>query len=174
MRQWLCVSLGVWHPYKQANNVIWKHWGRRILGPYFNHLVPNANFFEKPKLVTMATFFSYIRLAYPRFQSMLIEAIKSARSKGDAVALSTLVDLRALLTFFIPVVPPCSVRIININEDQIILILMNSRCEQCSCRRVIVSFSCQMLETDKAISMAELKVCKLCSLIELVIGMETC
>ena len=25
---WLCVSLGIWHPYKQANTAVWNHWHR--------------------------------------------------------------------------------------------------------------------------------------------------
>ena len=31
---WLCVTLGVWHPYKQANSVVWSHWGPPLLPPH--------------------------------------------------------------------------------------------------------------------------------------------
>ena len=43
MRGWLCVQLGTWHPYKQANCVLWSHWGPTIFGPLFHELIPNAN-----------------------------------------------------------------------------------------------------------------------------------
>ena len=32
---WLCVTLGIWHPYKQANTVVWSHWGLASSAPTF-------------------------------------------------------------------------------------------------------------------------------------------
>ena len=54
------MTLGIWHPYKQANSVVWSHWGARFLAPYFRHLIPNSDF---SALVTIVTYFTYIRLA---------------------------------------------------------------------------------------------------------------
>jgi hypothetical protein len=46
---WLCVCLGTWHPYKQANTVVWCHWAARFIAPFFNHLVPKSNFRKKAR-----------------------------------------------------------------------------------------------------------------------------
>ena len=62
---WLCVFLGKWHPYKQANTVVWNHWASRFLAPFFHYMVPGSNFFASARLVTISTFITYIRLAMP-------------------------------------------------------------------------------------------------------------
>ena len=105
MRDWFTVTLGTWHPYKQANLLVWHHWGQRIFGPLFHDLVPNGGFFDKPKLITIATFFTYVRLAYPYFRGVLEAAME--RHKGDKRwphVHAALLDLHQLLEFFIPVV----------------------------------------------------------------------
>jgi hypothetical protein len=105
MGAWLCVTLGLWHPYKQANSVVWSHWGPRFLAPYFNHIVPGANFTAKARLITIITFFTYIRLAAPSFATQLQDAIKAARADRERpLALAYLLDLRTLVFFCIPVV----------------------------------------------------------------------
>ena len=102
---WLCVSLGIWHPYKQANTVVWNHWAPRFLAPYFHHMVPASNFFRKARLATIATFFTYIRLALPEVAVELQAAIKAARKqRSKPLVLAYLLDLRDLLVFCIPVV----------------------------------------------------------------------
>ena len=77
---WLCVTLGLWHPYKQANSVVWGHWGPRFLAPFFNHIVPGSNFQIKARLITIITFFTCIRLAAPSFAKQLQDAINTARA----------------------------------------------------------------------------------------------
>ena len=105
MRNWLCVTLGVWHPYKQANNVLWNHFGPRFLAPYYNHMVPGANFSKKAKLVTIITYFTYMRLAYPSLKPDLCDAIQRAKTKRtNPKILNTLLDLQAIFEFFLPVV----------------------------------------------------------------------
>ena len=105
MGAWLCVTLGVWHPYKQANTVVWSHWGPRFLAPFFNHFVPGANFTGKARLITIITYFTYIRLAAPSFATQLQDAIKAARAdRARPLALAYLLDLRTLVFFCIPVV----------------------------------------------------------------------
>ena len=58
---WLCVTLGVWHPCKQANTVVWDQWGPRFLAPFFNDIVPGSNFQCKARLITIITYFTHIR-----------------------------------------------------------------------------------------------------------------
>ena len=103
--EWLCVTLGIWHPYKQANSVVWSHWGARFLAPYFNHLIPNSNFSASARLVTIVTYFTYIRLALTDFAAELQDGIKRARKlPAKPLILAYLLDLRDLLFFAIPVV----------------------------------------------------------------------
>lgn len=102
---WLCVTLGIWHPYKQANTVVWNHWASRFLAPYFHHMVPGSNFSRSARLATIATFFTYIRLALPEIGVELQAAITTARQmRSKPLVLAYLLDLRDLLVFCIPVV----------------------------------------------------------------------
>lgn len=132
--EWLCVTLGVWHPYKQANTVVWSHWGPRFLGPFFNHMVPGSDFRSKARLITIITFFTYIRLAAPSFAVELQQAIQAARKlPAKPLILAYLLDLRSLIFFAIPVVRNDS-RCININDNGFLLwcergsTLFNSQC----------------------------------------------
>ena len=105
MRQWFSVQLGIWHTYKQANAVVWSHWSSTIFAPLSYDLVGNANFKQKPRLKTIATFLTYVRLAYPAFKANLDSALKKMKRRGDnRVAMSHLRDLKKLVEFFIPVV----------------------------------------------------------------------
>ena len=105
MRGWLCVQLGTWHPYKQANGVLWSHWGPTVFGPLFNELIPDANFNKKAKLSTIVKFLNTVRLSYPHWKSDLNSALKDVQSVNvDAVAISHYRDLTKLMEFFIPVV----------------------------------------------------------------------
>ena len=102
---WLCVTLGVWHPYKQANTVVWGHWGPRFLAPFFNHIVPGSNLQSKARLITIITYFTFIRLAAPSFAKQLQDAIKTARAdRARPLVLSFLLDQRILFFFCIPVI----------------------------------------------------------------------
>ena len=132
MRGWLCLQLGTWHPYKQANCVLWSHWGPTIFGPLFHELIPNSNFNKKAKLSTK--FLNIARLSYPAWKSELLAARVNIEAKNvDAVAKSHLRDLTMLMEYFIPVVSELidgvCIDVININEtiavmDGIILFIM--------------------------------------------------
>ena len=79
--------------------------GCSVSGPYFNHLIPNSNFSVGARLVTIVTYFTYIRLALPDFAAELQAAIKKARKlPAKPLILAYLLDLRDLLYFPIPVV----------------------------------------------------------------------
>ena len=101
------MTLGVWHPYKQANTVVWGHWGPRFLAPFFNDIVPGSNFQCKARLVTIITYFTHIRLAAPSLAKQLQDAIKTARAdraRPLVLCYLLLLDLRTLVFFCIPVV----------------------------------------------------------------------
>ena len=99
------MTLGIWHPYKQANSVVWSHWGPRFLAPYFHHIVTGSNFSTGARLITIISYFTYIRLAAPSFAAQLQAGIKTARAdRARPLALSYLLDLRTLIFFCIPVV----------------------------------------------------------------------
>ena len=105
MRSWLCVQLGTWHPYKQANQVVWQHWGPRVFAPLFHEVISDANFNKKARLATIACFLTYVRLAYPSFKAQLFQAYDQVKRLGtNPVGVSHLRDLVKLLEFFIPVV----------------------------------------------------------------------
>ena len=109
MRRWLCVQLGTWHPYKQANSVLWSHWGPRIFGPLFNELIPNANFNRKAKLSTIVKFLNIVRISYRSWKGDLNTALRQAQSNNvDLVAISHFRDLTKLMQFFIPAVSSSS------------------------------------------------------------------
>ena len=117
MRGWLCVNLGTWHVYKQANSVIWKHWAGRVFAPLFYDLIPDANFNKNATLTTIVTFLTYVRLAYPSFRQQLEDTLCRMRVvDADPIGVSQLRDLKRLLEFFIPVVSH-TIFIINNEND---------------------------------------------------------
>jgi hypothetical protein len=104
----------VWHPYKQANSVVWSHWGSRFLAPYFHQIVPGSNFSTGARLITIITYFTYIRLAAPSFAQQLQDAIKAARAdRARPLPLNYLLDLRTLVFFCIPVVAPLQMNLLR-------------------------------------------------------------
>ena len=68
-------------------------------------MVPASNFYASARLVTIISFFTYMRLALPDIAQELQDAIKVARTKlAKPLILAYLVDLRDLLFYAIPVV----------------------------------------------------------------------
>lgn len=106
LRRWCFVSLGIWHPYKKACEVIWRRWVCRYFGRLFHEIIPGSNVYGSPRLRNIVTFMSYCRLAYPHFSTQLNEAIADAKMDvitGTSI-LAHLNDLQSLMEFFIPVV----------------------------------------------------------------------
>ena len=102
------MTLGVWHPYKQAHTVVWSHFGPRFLAPFFNHLVPGSNFRRSARLVTIVTFFTYLRLSLPSIAVEMQAAIVTARQQhSKPLVLAYLLSLRDLLFLAASI---CSVR----------------------------------------------------------------
>ena len=108
------LTLGWWHCYKQANLLIWRFAGPHFLGPMFHMLVPRSKVKRNPKLLTVATYLSYVRLAYPKFRSKLAAALNhpgvTANNKRH------LRNLQMLCEFFIPVVIKNSINHIIVNS----------------------------------------------------------
>ena len=105
MRKWNHVILGIWHPYKKAAEVVWRHWLPSFFGPLFHEIMPAAKCFKQAKLRNIAQFFTLCRLAYPSFKTQLESAIASASVDIEhPEVVSSLNHLRDLLEFFIPVV----------------------------------------------------------------------
>lgn len=96
------VTLGWWHCYKQANLLLWRFAAPHFFGPMFHMMVPRSKFKKNPKLFTIATYLSYIRLAYPKFRHQLATAINypgvTPNNKRH------LNNLLTLCEYFIPVV----------------------------------------------------------------------
>lgn len=103
--------LGTWHVYKQAVLVIWAAAAESFLAPLWHHLYPMDVYFKKPRLYRATHFFSIIRLAFfasPQAAS-LRKQLDTAVAKLSKLAkppneLNHLINLRALLLWFIPAV----------------------------------------------------------------------
>ena len=105
MKSWFSVCLGTWHPYKQANIVVWTTWVQRWIGPLYHEICPAGNVPKKPKLIVASTFFTYMRLAYPKFRGQLEGALaRHQNNQNDPEIYAALLDLHQLFEFFIPVV----------------------------------------------------------------------
>ncbi len=107
MRQWLCVTLGTWHPYKQATTIVWRYGLARWFGPFVHYLNPDRPVTVFPKLITMVGYMSYMRLAYPQVKPVLdaaITEIGQPETVAERIAHSNLVDLRSVMEHMMPVV----------------------------------------------------------------------
>jgi hypothetical protein len=95
--------LGTWHISKQIHAVVWAVASKSFMQGLFKALCPGATFFNKGvKLRTIMTYFTYIRLSYPRFKKQLDEAIQNRHVQD--VQLVHLANLRTLIEVMIPIV----------------------------------------------------------------------
>ena len=84
-------------------------------------ILADVNFRSKARLITIISYFTYIRLAAPAFAEQLQDAIKAARKvPAEPLILAYLLDLRSLIFFAIPVVRNDS-HCININDNGFLL-----------------------------------------------------
>lgn len=96
------MSLGSWHVYKQAHNMVWGAWGYMFLGPMFHALVPHQKIRKHPALSQLETLFTYVRLSYPQWKGRLSAAL--VRNNGEAPWHNLLQNLRDLCELLIPLV----------------------------------------------------------------------
>lgn len=101
--QYCGVSLAWWHSYKWATKKILQVFACDFFGPLFHHLFPLRKFSPSTSsLSANATLLSYVRLAYPHFQTELANAltINTLNTKQKLL----LQNLSDLCNCFIPVV----------------------------------------------------------------------
>lgn len=103
LRTYAGCSLAWWHSYKWATKRILIVYASDFIAPLFHYLFPTRQFDSNKCSHTAATtILSYIRLAYPRFNTPLQEQLSnptiSVRQR------TILQNLQHLCEFFIPVV----------------------------------------------------------------------
>jgi len=105
MRPWFNIKLGTWHIYKQCCSVLWDSFGPQFFGPLYHALLPNFSVRRKPKLVTLETFFTVIRLLLPLWEDELKHAQAALASQPPASPMASgLRDLVSLVRVLIPLV----------------------------------------------------------------------
>ena len=68
MRHDLFLVFGFWHAYHYANIALWHEFRYTFLGPAYFTIFPDQKLLHRPKLTQSATFFMWLRLAYPDFK----------------------------------------------------------------------------------------------------------
>ncbi len=97
----VCV-LATWHTYKAAAYKVFKKYSGDVFAPLFHRLFPSNIFFAKPSYFTsLLSMFQYLRIAYPMVESDMKSALATDLNPNMQ---NHLLNLRALCTFFIPVV----------------------------------------------------------------------
>ena len=106
LRKYMSVSLAWWHSYKWAVKRIVRVFSSDFIAPLFHHMFPDKQFHvEKISLPTMATYCTWIRLAYKDFREDLDMAM--ARDNLTTRQRILLTNLSDLCNVFIPVVIVC-------------------------------------------------------------------
>jgi hypothetical protein len=104
-RKYEAVFLGFWHTYKILCQLLFKCFANTFIAPLFHHLYPSTEFFVKPKrLTSIVALMSTIRLSYPLFKDYLEEVLKDKVGKLDESSKLLLLNLKAMVVFFIPAV----------------------------------------------------------------------
>ena len=100
------VSLAWWHSYKWAAKLLFKVFAADFLAPYYHHLFPTQAFHvEKLSLSAASTYITYMRLAYPAFRAILVNAIRTPNLSSRQITL--LQNLQDIFECYIPVVSKC-------------------------------------------------------------------
>ena len=102
MKTQTCFMLGLWHPYKNALETIWRKFLPQIIVPVFFKLFPKALCFVKPKLVTMQIMFSMMRYVYQDLKTEF--EVAAERVKKHPLRSKQLNAITDLFEFYLPVV----------------------------------------------------------------------
>ena len=103
LRQYVHVSLALWHNYKWATGKILSVFGADFIAPFFHDLFPDKTIdTNNMSHSACTTLLSYMRLSYSSFRQQLINEMNS--SVLSASARKNLSNLFHLFEFFIPVV----------------------------------------------------------------------
>ena len=93
MREHMALFLGLWHPVKQANILIWQRYAP-ILMQIFHDLWPTGLYVRKPRLTTIVNILTVVRLAYPEARAEL-QAAACKQGVTQAQRAAVLVDAGA-------------------------------------------------------------------------------
>jgi hypothetical protein len=102
LRGKVSITLGLWHSYKQANNLLWDALAFDFWAGLHLDLFPNQNIYPTRKLFKNVVWFNLIRMSYPMWKKELDQIIEKT-PETDAL-FNHLLNLRAFLEFFIPAV----------------------------------------------------------------------
>ena len=81
MRHDLFLVFGFWHAYHYANIALWHEFRYTFLGPAYFTIFPDQKLLHRPKLTQSATFFMWLRLAYPHFKEQLQRSLATMKAR---------------------------------------------------------------------------------------------
>ena len=112
MKTQTCFYLGLWHPYKNAMESIWRCFLPTVIAPVFLKLFPKARCVAKPKLVTMQIMFSMLRYNYAKLKPQFkIAAERVSKNKTKSALLKSVQDF---FEFYLPLVSHhCSITFVQ-------------------------------------------------------------
>jgi hypothetical protein len=98
--------LGMWHVLKNLHEVVWRRFLATVFAPAFHALFPRSRVFTKPKLLTLQSFLTHMRLAYAGgLRDQLSHALLAQDLGTDARV--DLQNLQDLLEVIIPTASLC-------------------------------------------------------------------
>jgi hypothetical protein len=110
LRGQLAMVLGIWHPYKVANDKLFLAFLHTFWAPAIHAIAKDSKIFRSQSLRRLATFFTQCRLAYPAFKPELDRIVRSRTEleRFPAEMRNHLLNLHHAFSFFIPAVMPTS------------------------------------------------------------------
>jgi hypothetical protein len=108
LRKVMFNTFGMWHPFKQMSQLLWKHFDQSVFAPLMHEYFPDCSlkYFKTKKLKPVLVFQTRLRLAYDdSIDKLMTEAIDYLKDDGahpNAIMTSYLVNLRDLCCFFLP------------------------------------------------------------------------
>jgi hypothetical protein len=96
------VTLGTWHSYKHATFLLWKAGAFDFWVPLHLVLFPNCNVYKEMRLRKCVWWFNLLRVSYASWRQDLKDVIEELDETD--VVFNHMVNLRAMMEFFIPVV----------------------------------------------------------------------
>ncbi len=94
--------MGIWHPYKDANILIWRRFGYSFLARLFHTLYPDGIYSDKPRLTQVLSLLTTVRLSYPKWKPQLDNLRETAGL--DRKLTGHIRNLHDLCEFYIPTV----------------------------------------------------------------------
>jgi len=102
MRKYMVLQLGLWHSYKMAHELLYRHFALELFAPLFHSQIPSSEFRPKTRLVHMERTFTCLRLAWHNCSDYFKECMESKRTAPHQK--DVLQNIKDLCNFFIPAV----------------------------------------------------------------------